>query len=170
MKEDEEIVNYKVVQQIDVYKNTNTSLSKSVKKDQFIENEISNELTYRTVLSLLSDSHEYNIIFPKQTTYFEYFNNSKVIVENLRKIIINLKSIKRILQLADIDESEILTYILFYHTTINLETTTENLVTYCLNYDTLMNIIECFHINYKKKDIKVNKNSLKKIIQMCNLS
>ena len=170
MKEDEEIVNYKVVQQIDVYKNTNTSLSKSVKKDQFIENEISNELTYRTVLSLLSDSHEYNIIFPKQTTYFEYFNNSKVIVENLRKIIINLKSIKRILQLADIDESEILTYILFYHTTINLETSTENLVTYCLNYDTLMNIIEDFHINYKDKDIKVNKNSLKKIIQMCNLS
>ena len=170
MKEDEEIVNYKVVQQIDVYKNTNTSLSKSVKKDQFIENEISNELTYRTVLSLLSDSHEYNIIFPKQTTYFEYFNNSKVIVENLRKIIINFKSIKRILQLADIDESEILTYILFYHTTINLETSTENLVTYCLNYDTLMNIIECFYINYKDKDIKVNKNSLKKIIQMCNLS
>ena len=170
MKQDEEIVNYKVVQQIDVYKNSNTSLSKSVKRDQFIENEISNELTYRTVLSLLSDSHEYNIIFPKQTTYFEYFNNSKVIVENLRKIIINLKSIKRILQLADIDESEILTYILFYHTTINLETSTENLVTYCLNYDTLMNIIECFHINYKNKDIKVNKNSLKKIIQMCNLS
>ena len=170
MKEDEEIVNYKVVQQIDVYKNTNSSLSKSVKKDQFIENEISNELTYRTVLSLLSDSHEYHIIFPKQTTYFEYFNNSKVIVENLRKIIIKLKSIKRILQLADIDESEILTYILFYHTTINLETSTENLVTYCLNYDTLMNIIECFHINYKDKDIKVNKNSLKKIIQMCNLT
>ena len=69
MKEDEEIVNYKVVQQIDVYKNTNSSLSKSVKKDQFIENEISNELTYRTVLSLLSDSHEYHIIFLSKEFY-----------------------------------------------------------------------------------------------------
>ena len=163
-------INYKVLQQIDIYKNNNFSDEKSLSRDQYIENKIANEITNKTVLSLLSDDHEYNVIFPKQTTYYQNFNNSKVIVENLRKIGLRIKSIQKILNLAGIDESEILMYLLFYHTTINLETSTENLATYNINYDTLMKIAKYFNVKSKKDDIHLNKNSLKKIIEMCGLS
>ena len=168
--ENEEIVNYKLVQQIDIYKNDNTSLSKSLQKDQYIQNQIKNEITYKTVFSLLLDSYEFNVIFPKQTTYYEHFNNSKVIVEDMRKIPLKIKSIKKLLKLANIEESEILSYILYYYTTINLETFSENLLTYNINYDRLMNIIDCFHFTHKNQDIIIYKNSLKRIIEMCGLT
>ena len=170
MDENVKKVKYKVLEQIDVYKNNNYTFEKSVSGNQYIENKIYNEITYETILSLLSDKYKYNVIFPKQTTYYQNFNNTKVIIEDLRKIGINIKSIKKILNLANIDEAEILHYILFYHTTINLETSTENLVTYNINYDTLMNIVKHFNFKSKNEDIIVNKNSLKKIIEKCGLS
>ena len=61
-------------------------------------------------------------------------------------------------------------YILFYHIIINLETSTENMVIYNLNYDNLMDIIKCFHIKYKDDEFQINKNSLKKIIEMCGIT
>ena len=82
---------------------------------------------------------------------------------------LDIASIKKIIKLANIDESEILIYILFYNTTINLETSTENLVTYNINYDTLRDIINCFYINCKDEYFKINKNSLKKVYKMSGL-
>ena len=170
MVEEENIINYKVVQQIDIYKNTSFSNTKYINEDKYIENKISNEIAYTNALSLLSDNHEYKVIFPKQTTYYEYFNKNKVTVEDMRKIKIALKSIQKILKLANIGDSEIFMYILFYHIIINLETSTENMVIYNLNYDNLMDIIKCFHIKYKDDEFQINKNSLKKIIEMCGIT
>ena len=170
MEEEENILKYKFVQQIDIYKNNNYSNIKSINEDHFIENIKSNEIAYTTALLLLAGNHEYNVIFPKQTTYYESFNNSKIVIEDLRKLIINIKSIEKILKLANINESEILSYILFYHNIIDLETSSENKTIYNINFDTLMKIINYFHIQYKDKNIKIHKNSLKKIIGKCGLS
>ena len=170
MHENVEQVKYKVLEQIDVYKNNSYTFEKSVTGNEFIENNISNETTYEAILSLLSDKYKYNVIFPKQTTYYQKFNYTKVIIEDLRKIGINIKSIQKILNLANIDETEILHYILFYHTIINLETSTENLVTYNINYDVLMKIVNNFNCKFKKEDITINKYSLKKVIEMCGLT
>ena len=95
MVEEENIINYKVVQQIDIYKNTSFSNTKYINEDKYIENKISNEIAYTNVLSLLSDNHEYKVIFPKQTTYYEYFNNNKITLEDIRKIKISLKSVQK---------------------------------------------------------------------------
>ena len=168
MKEEENIVNYKIIQQIDIYKKNNFSTKKSI--EQFIENKKSNEITDPTFLLLISDFHKYSVIFPKQTTYYEHFNNSEVIIEDLRKIGISIKSIKRILGMANIDDYEILKYIMFYHNIINLEATTENHDTYNISYGTLMNVMENFLINHKNEKIKMNKKSLKKIIEMCEIT
>ena len=158
-----------IIQQKDIEKNINQEIQ-SISKEQSTENQISNELVYKTVLSLLSKSHEYNIVFPKQTASNEHYSPNKSKIENIKKIILDISSIKKIIKLANIDESEILIYILFYNTTINLETSTENLVTYNINYDSLMNIIKYFYINCKDEYFKFHKNSLKKINKMCGLT
>ena len=170
MVEEENIVNYKVVQQIDIYKNTSFSNTKYTNEDKYIENKISNEITYASALSLLAKNHEYKVIFPKQTTYYEYFNNSKVTVEDMRKIRLAMKSIQKILKLANINDSDIFIYIIFYHTIIDIETSTENMIIYNLNYNNLMNIIKCFYIKYKNDEFHIHKNSLKKIIEMCGIT
>ena len=159
----------KIIQQKDTEKNNNYE-KESISKEQSIENQISNELVYKTVLSLLSKSHEYNIVFPKQTTNNGQYSPNKLKDENISKMTLDIASIKKIIKLANIDESEILIYILFYNTTINLETSTENLVTYNINYNTLMDIINCFYINYKDEYFKINKISLKKVYKMSGLT
>ena len=171
MEQVEKVINYKVVEQIDIYKNINYSRTISNNKDDyFIEKKVSNEIAYSTILSLFSDSHQYNIIFPKKTIFYEQFNSSKILVENMRKITIRIKSLNKILKLANIDQSSIFMYILFYITSINLEASTENMIMYNINYDTLMNIINCFCIKHKNTEIKMPKNSLTKIIEMCGIS
>jgi len=158
----------KIIQQNINEENNNYEIQ-SISKEQRTENQISNELIYKTVLSLLSKPHEYNIVFPKQAVNNEQYNPNKSKVENISKINLDIASIKRIIKLANIDESEILIYILFYNTTINLETSTENLVTYNINYDTLMDIINFFFINCKDEYFKIKKNSLRKLLKMCGL-
>ena len=170
MEEEEKFLKYKIVQQIDIYKKNSFSSSKFINECTFNENIIPNEMTYINILSLLSKFHEYNVIFPKRTTYYEYFNNSKVVIEDLKKLIIKLKSIKKILKLANIEESEISGYILFYEKIINLEASTDNMTIYNLNYDKLINILNFFHIKYKNKEFQIHKNSLKKIIEMCGIN
>ena len=170
MEEEEKVLKYKVVQQIDIYKKSSFSNSKFISECAFNENITPNEMTYINVISLLSKFHEYNVIFPKRTTYYEYFNNSKVVKEDLRKLIIKLKSLKKILKMANIEESEISGYILFYEQIINLEASTDNMTTYNLNYDKLINILNFFHIKYKNKEFQIHKNSLKKIIEMCGIN
>ena len=159
----------KKIQQKDNENNYNYE-TQSIQKEQSTENQISNEVIYNTVLSLLSKSHEYNIVFSKQAANFGQYNPNKLKVENNSKINLDIVSIKKIIKLANIDESEILIYILFYNTTINLETSTENLITYNINYDTLMNIIDCFYINCKDEYFKINKNSLKNVYKKCGLT
>ena len=170
MEDEEKVVKYKVVQQIDVYKKNSFTNTKFINEYKSKEDSIRNEIPYNYILSLLSKSREYNVIFPKQTTYYENYNNSKVVVEDLRKIIIKLRSIQKILQLANIDNSEIFKYILFYENIINLETTDDNMTIYNINYDKLINILNCFNIKHNDKEFSMNKNSLKKIIEMCGIT
>ena len=170
MEEEEKVLKYKVVQQIDIYKKSSFSNSKFISECAFNENITPNEMTYINIVSLLSKFHEYNVIFPKRTTYYEYFNNSKVVKEDLRKLIIKLKSVKKILKMANIEESEISGYILFYEKIINLEASTDNMTIYNLNYDKLINILNFFHIKYKNKDFQIHNNSLRKIIEMCGIN
>ena len=168
MKDDENIINDKVIPQTDLYKKNSFPTKKS--NEQYIENDKSNEIIDEKILLLISVFHKYYVKFPKQATELEHFNNSKAIIEDLRKIDISNKSIKKILGMASIDDYEILKYILFYNTIINLKASSENLDTYIINYESLLNMLDNFYIKLKNSEIKINKNSYKKIIGMCELT
>ena len=71
----------KKIQQKDNENNYNYE-TQSIQKEQSTENQISNEVIYNTVLSLLSKSHEYNIVFSKQAANFGQYNPNKLKVEN----------------------------------------------------------------------------------------
>jgi hypothetical protein len=117
-----------------------------------------NTLPIDDIYSTLSNISIYNIIIQ---------NNKKNNGNN--KIVVYNKSIQKLLRLADIDESDIFSFILFYHNEINLEAIGENKSLYNINYNELMNMINYFHIRHKNNDIKIHKSSLKKIIDLCGL-
>ena len=129
----------------------------SVGRGDYIHHKEFDQLTDANIYPLLSNIHNYNIIFPKKTKNF----NSKMIAFN--------KSIQRILKLANVDEADLFSYIVFYLNEINLEAVGENKDLYNINYNNLLNIINYVHINYKNKDIKIHISSLKKIIDLCGL-
>ena len=127
-------------------------------KDNFIKHKEFNEPTKEDIYSTLSNISVFNIIFQNNK---KNHGNNKIVVYN--------KSIQKLLKLADIDESEIFSFILFYHNEINLEAIGENKSLYNINYNELMNMINYFHIRHKNDDIKIHKSSLKKIIDLCGL-
>ena len=86
----------------------------SVGRGDYIHHKEFDQLTDANIYPLLSNIHNYNIIFPKKTKNF----NSKMIAFN--------KSIQRILKLANVDEADLFSYIVFYLNEINLEAVGEN--------------------------------------------
>ena len=136
----------------------NQSITKdSSEKNNFIHHSESQELFDGNIYPLLSNIHIYNIILQKKSKK----GNDKIIVFN--------KSIQRILQLADVDENDIFSLILFYLNELNLEAVGENKDLYNINYNDLMNIINYVYISYNNDYIKIHKSSLKKIIDLCGL-
>ena len=127
-------------------------------KDNFIKHEESIESPKEDILSTLSNISVFNIIIQNNK---KNHGNNKIVVYN--------KSIQKLLKLANIDESEIFSFILFYHNEINLEAIGENKSLYNINYNELMNMINYFYIRHKNADIKIHKSSLKKIIDLCGL-
>ena len=136
--------------------------SNKMEKDSSEENEYIlhkelEEIHKGDIYPLLSNILFYNIILQNKP------NN-----EN-NKIIVYKKSIQKLLKLANIDESDIFSFILFYHNEINLEAMGENKDLYNINYNDLMGALNYFHINTENEDIKIHKSSLKKIIDLCGL-
>ena len=136
--------------------------SNKMEKDSSEENEYIlhkelEEIHKGDIYPLLSNILFYNIILQDKP------NN-----EN-NKIIVYKKSIQKLLKLANIDESDIFSFILFYHNEINLEAMGENKDLYNINYNDLMGALNYFHINTENEDIKIHKSSLKKIIDLCGL-
>ena len=140
-----------------------TIVKEPINKDSFKENnnilqkKLNNKLSNTNFYPLLSNISIYNIVFQNLT------NNAN------NKMVIFNKSIQKILKLADFEENDIFSFILFYHNEINLEAIGENKSLYNINYNHLMNIINYVHIRYKDEDIKILKSSLKKIIDLCGL-
>ena len=128
------------------------------KQDNFTKNKEFNESPKEDIYSTLSNISVFNIIFQNNK---KNHGSSKIVVYN--------KSIQKLLKLANINESEIFSFILFYHNEINLEAIGENKSLYNINYNELMSMINYFHIRHKNEDIKVHKSSLKKIIDLCGL-
>ena len=131
------------------------------KEDNFKKNKELNELNElpkEDIYSTLAKIPVYNIIIQNNKKNNE---NNKIVVYN--------NSIQRLLKLAGIDESDIFSFILFYHNEINLEAIDENKSLYNINYNELMNMIKYFHIRHNNNDIKIHKSSLKKIIDLCGL-
>ena len=136
--------------------------SNKMEKDSSEENEYIlhkelEEIHKGDIYPLLSNILFYNIILQNKP------NN-----EN-NKIIVYKKSIQKLFKLANIDESDIFSFILFYHNEINLEAMGENKDLYNINYNDLMGALNYFHINTENEDIKIHKSSLKKIIDLCGL-
>ena len=136
--------------------NQSTNRDSSEKNNFINHNEIS-ELFNANIYPLLSNIQIYNIIF----------QNKKKNKDN--KIFVFNKSIQKILKLANVDEDDVFSFILFYLNEINLEAIGENKDLYNIKYNDLMNIINYIHIRYKNNDIKIHKSSLKKIIDLCGL-
>ena len=128
-------------------------------ENNFIHHKELNASPVEDIYSTLSNISIYNIII--QNNKKNNHANNKIVVYN--------KSIQKLLKLAGIDETDIFSFILFYHNEINLEAIGENKSLYNINYNELMNMINYFHIRHKNNDIKIHKSSLKKVIDLCGL-
>ena len=127
------------------------------KYSDFIKHKELDQYTKENIFPILSNIPIYNVILKNVTN------------KGSNKIILFNKSIQKLLKLAKIEESDIFSFILFYHNEINLEAIGENKNLYNINYNELMNMLNYFHIRYKNDDIKIHKSSLKKIIDLCGL-
>ena len=127
------------------------------KCNDFIQHKELDQYTKENIYPILSNIPIYNVILKNLTN------------KGSNKIILFNKSIQKLLKLAQIEESDIFSFILFYHNEINLEAIGENKNLYNINYNELMNMLNYFHIRYKNDDIKIHKSSLKKIIDLCGL-
>ena len=146
----------KIKDQINDEININTN-KKPPDKNIFIHNQITNEFLDRNEYPLIANFPFYNIILENKA------NNDK------EKLFIRNRSVQKLLKLANINESDIFNYILFYINEINFEAIGENENLYNINYNELSNLIDYLHISCDDNDIKVHKNSLKKIFELCGL-
>ena len=126
-------------------------------KNIFIHNQITKEFLDRNEYPLIANFPFYNIILENKA------NNDK------EKLFIRNRSVQKLSKLANINESDIFNYILFYINEINFEAIGENENLYNINYNELSNLIDYLHISCDDNDIKVHKNSLKKIFELCGL-
>ena len=131
-----------------LFKENQLSNKDSSEENNFIHHRESSELSNVNIYPLLSNIQIYNIIF-----------QNKAKDENNKMMVFN-KTVQKILKLANIDENDIFSFILFYINEINLEAIGENKDLYNINYNNLMNIINYVHIIYKDSDIKIHKSSL----------